>query len=266
VFRLALSQAGSLKGGAVMATAGRKKYVVINGPSLLEGIYVEGWVAEHLGHYKVPTFTLDGGRKFIARVHAIVNPPASMTTGFSTILLGEFIDPDEKIEDCQFFVMYYTHRGPRGGILEPLESLESDNPILSYYFPQLFKEPKPAPENPALAYLREMPWKKKMELAQNFVTDLLDKRGDLAMTRKFVLDLFSRASQPGLGAIVEIDGPYNLSLRPLLEAFCEICPPINDFLRELDASCFLACGAVMGDIDCKCIKLALGPNAQLEVE
>ena len=232
-----------------------KKYAVSNGPSFLDGIILDHWRS---GKKDLPTFTLEGtNRTFSAKIIAIWCPDKLRGNDEKTILLGEFVG--QTLDGCSYFIMFYGYRGRRGGILEALASLETDNPMLLEFFPALFKKPTPAMENPVLTHLRAMPWEKKLELAKNYFFKTLN-RGDSAVAVAHILHLFIKAKQNATVGIEITDHPLN---KTFFRVFNEICPPLNSFFRELGMEYFLVCGA---DIDCEQVKLALGPNEKIEVE
>lgn len=219
-----------------MATSG-KKYAVTNGPSFFEGILLEHWRDGNSGASELPTFTLEGGHTFPVRIHAIVNPPR--TGKYMTIFIGEFAG--EKIDNCPYFVMHYSYRGKRGGILEPLESLTTDNPILNHYFPDLFK-PAPVSENPALAFLRSLPRERKTDMITDFLLNLFKRRPGLEITLKAIVSLLALSKQLSEEVTIEVDVWGDERAKEIFFALDNTRNELNAFLRELGENDYIGCG------------------------
>jgi len=128
----------------------------------------------------------------------------------------------------------------------------------SEFFPQLFKQTQPTPKNTVMAYVRAMPWKKKMALARDYFFKTF--AGDSAIAKPQILHLFAKAKQNATVGIEITGHPLN---KTYFRVFNEICPPVNAFFYELGLECYLVCGA---DLDFKQVKLTLGQNDKIEVE
>lgn len=221
--------------------AEKRKWTITNGPSFLEGIILDHWRDGHRPEaYEkdLPYFTLEVGRTFSARIHGIFQVPHRED---AVILLGEFAV--EKLDGCDYFVMYYGIKGRHTGILEPMASLETDNPMLNECFPALFK--KPESKNPVLAHLRSLPWEKKLELAKGFVEDLFTKHPNLAIAHESILSLLSRAEpqkqinvemkfKRGRGSEQFLPDPADKNpATDLFFALSAVCVILNNFLYAL---------------------------------
>lgn len=243
-----------------MAT--KKKFVVTDGPALFDGIVCRYWFFPYEHTFSALRFELKGKKDLFAHIFGMFPAGEHSKPTEQVILFGQACG---KELGGDYFVMHINKR-TRKGTIEVIDPLTCDNKLLLTHFPQIFKKPEPPPENPVLSYLRAMPWEKKMELANDFTKDMLQRRVDTTMAKRFILELFVRADRPDKQVSTEIEQNQDFDIDRLADVFCQVCPLVTNFFHELGMKYFLTHGGKMSAHKPDSVIISLGPKETIDFD